>query len=95
MYTWSDEWAGERAGAGLGLGLGLGLEEEGEGEGEGEEMAECTRVPARKFETRDLRRAPDGKGMVLVDWETFCCAFESRRRRRKLEVGMCTLLCLF
>ena len=31
---------------------------------------------AEKFETRDLRWAPDGKGMVLLDRETFCCAFE-------------------
>ena len=29
-----------------------------------------------KFETRDLRWAPDGKGMILLDRETFCCAFE-------------------
>ncbi|KZP10515.1 WD repeat-containing protein 8 [Athelia psychrophila] len=70
VYTWSDEWVGEGAGAALGLGLG---EEE---EGEGEEVAECIGVPARKFETRDLRWAPDGKGMVLIDKDTFCCAFE-------------------
>ena len=28
------------------------------------------------FATRDIRWAPDGKGLVLVDKETFCCAFE-------------------
>ncbi|KAF7985298.1 hypothetical protein HWV62_6463 [Athelia sp. TMB] len=50
--------------------------QEGEGGGEGEELAECIGVPARKFETRDVRWAPDGRGMVLVDRETFCCAFE-------------------
>ena len=31
---------------------------------------------AEKFETRDVRWAPDGKGMVLLDRETVCCAFE-------------------
>jgi hypothetical protein len=29
-----------------------------------------------KFETRDLRWAPDGKGFVLLDRDQFCCAFE-------------------
>ncbi|KAI0034262.1 quinon protein alcohol dehydrogenase-like superfamily [Vararia minispora EC-137] len=47
----------------------------GEG-GEAEEMAECIGVPAKNFEARDVRWAPDGKGMVLLDKETFCCAFE-------------------
>ncbi|KAF8230672.1 WD repeat-containing protein 8 [Tricholoma matsutake] len=41
-----------------------------------EEMAECIGVPAKKFETRDLRWAPDGKGFVLLDKDQFCCAFE-------------------
>ncbi|KAI0274733.1 YVTN repeat-like/Quino protein amine dehydrogenase [Gloeopeniophorella convolvens] len=47
----------------------------GEG-GSEEEMAECVGVPARKFESRDVRWAPDGKGLALVDREAFCCAFE-------------------
>lgn len=29
-----------------------------------------------KFEARDIRWAPDGKGLLLVDKDTFCCAFE-------------------
>jgi hypothetical protein len=29
-----------------------------------------------EFETRDIRWVPDGKGLVLLDKETFCCAFE-------------------
>lgn len=29
-----------------------------------------------KFETRDMKWAPDGKGLVLLDKEMFCCAFE-------------------
>lgn len=29
-----------------------------------------------KFETRHIKWAPDGKGLVLLDKEMFCCAFE-------------------
>ncbi|KAH8102516.1 WD repeat-containing protein 8 [Cristinia sonorae] len=47
----------------------------GEG-GELEEVAECVGVPALDFCTRDIRWAPDGKGLVLVDKDTFCCGFE-------------------
>ncbi|KAI6108473.1 WD repeat-containing protein 8 [Pisolithus croceorrhizus] len=49
---------------------------EGEG-GEEEDMAECIGVPANmKYQTRDIRWAPDGKGLILMDKDTFCCAFE-------------------
>ncbi|KAJ3548329.1 hypothetical protein NMY22_g1298 [Coprinellus aureogranulatus] len=41
-----------------------------------EEMAECIGVPAKKFDTRDVRWAPDGKGFILLDRDQFCCAFE-------------------
>jgi len=47
----------------------------GEGGAE-EEMAECVGIPAKKFDARDVRWAPDGKGLLLIDRETFCCAFE-------------------
>ncbi|KAJ3491056.1 hypothetical protein NLI96_g993 [Meripilus lineatus] len=47
-----------------------------EDSGESEEVAECVGVPARQFETRDVRWSPDGKGLVLLDKDTFCCAFE-------------------
>ncbi|KAH9968845.1 quinon protein alcohol dehydrogenase-like superfamily [Russula dissimulans] len=50
--------------------------EEWIGEGDAEEMAECVGIPAKKFDARDVRWAPDGKGLLLVDRETFCCAFE-------------------
>lgn len=61
VYLWSDEWvSGEAAG----------------GSGQAEEVAECVGVPARKFATCALRWAPDGRGLVLLDRETFCCAFE-------------------
>ena len=29
-----------------------------------------------KFDTKDVKWAPDGKGILLLDKETFCCAFE-------------------
>ncbi|PBK77430.1 YVTN repeat-like/Quino protein amine dehydrogenase [Armillaria solidipes] len=44
--------------------------------GSEEEIAECVGVPAKNFDTRDIRWAPDGKGLILLDKETFCCSFE-------------------
>ncbi|TFK30772.1 YVTN repeat-like/Quino protein amine dehydrogenase, partial [Coprinopsis marcescibilis] len=41
-----------------------------------EDIAECIGVPAKQFETRDVRWAPDGKGFILLDRDQFCCAFE-------------------
>ncbi|KAJ7293460.1 quinon protein alcohol dehydrogenase-like superfamily [Mycena rebaudengoi] len=41
-----------------------------------EEMSECIGVPAKNFETRDLKWTPDGKGLVLIDKDVFCCGFE-------------------
>ena len=37
-----------------------------------------TTVPpvTESFDTRDIKWAPDGKGLVLLDRETFCCGFE-------------------
>jgi len=32
---------------------------------------------AEKFEVRDARWSPDGKGLILLDHQTFCCAFEA------------------
>jgi hypothetical protein len=29
-----------------------------------------------QFESRVIRWSPDGKGMALLDRDTFCCAFE-------------------
>ncbi|KAJ3816063.1 WD repeat-containing protein 8 [Lentinula aff. lateritia] len=51
--------------------------DEWEGEsGEQEEMAECIGVPAKEFDTRNMSWSRDGKGLILLDKETFCCAFE-------------------
>ncbi|KAJ3734718.1 WD repeat-containing protein 8 [Lentinula guzmanii] len=44
--------------------------------GEQEEIAECIGVPAREFDTRNICWSKDGKGLILMDKETFCCAFE-------------------
>ncbi|KAJ7932521.1 quinon protein alcohol dehydrogenase-like superfamily [Mycena leptocephala] len=46
------------------------------GESGEEEMAECIGVPAKNFESRDVKWTPDGKGIVLIDKDVFCCAFE-------------------
>jgi len=31
---------------------------------------------SEKFETKDVRWAPDGKGFILLGKDQFCCAFE-------------------
>ncbi|KAF9270125.1 YVTN repeat-like/Quino protein amine dehydrogenase [Marasmius fiardii PR-910] len=79
VYLWSDEWQNQNQH------LGEYTEQEAEKEGESEEVteevvteevAECVGVPAKLFDTRDLHWAPDGKGLVLLDRDKFCCAFE-------------------
>ncbi|KAL7278087.1 hypothetical protein ACG7TL_008057 [Trametes sanguinea] len=72
VYLWSDEW----------------VTEGGTGEEEDTEVAECVGVPAQKFETRDLRWAPDGKGMILLDQKTFCCAFEVEEEGQDIASAM-------
>jgi len=47
-----------------------------EGAETAEEVAECVGVPAKNFQNKDTRWAPDGKALLLLDKETFCCAFE-------------------
>ncbi|KAI9059400.1 YVTN repeat-like/Quino protein amine dehydrogenase [Trametes sanguinea] len=71
VYLWSDEW----------------VTEGGAGEEEDAEVAECVGVPAQRFETRDLRWAPDGKGMILLDQKTFCCAFEVEEEGQDMASG--------
>lgn len=36
----------------------------------------CLQMKTENFETRDLKWAPDGKGIVLLGRDQFCCAFE-------------------
>jgi len=50
---------------------------EWEGEsGEEEEMVESIAIPTEEFNTRDICWSADGKGFILMDKATFCCAFE-------------------
>lgn len=40
-------------------------------------------ISTEKFETRDLRWAPDGKGFILLDKDQFCCGFEVQEEDQK------------
>ncbi|KZT30673.1 WD repeat-containing protein 8 [Neolentinus lepideus HHB14362 ss-1] len=53
--------------------------------GEEEEMAECIGVPARKLDVKEIKWAPDGKGLLLMDKDAFCCAFEVGAEDDKAE----------
>ncbi|THH10929.1 hypothetical protein EW145_g995 [Phellinidium pouzarii] len=63
LYTWSNEWSSSDT-------------DQGVNENEDEEIAECIGIPAKNFQLRDVRWAPDGKGLLLIDKDVFCCAFE-------------------
>ncbi|KAH9848272.1 YVTN repeat-like/Quino protein amine dehydrogenase [Lenzites betulinus] len=65
VYIWSDEWVFEPD-----------SNPHGAAGEEDAEVAECVGVPAQKFAARDVRWAPDGKAMILLDEDTFCCACE-------------------
>ncbi|CEL57758.1 WD repeat-containing protein WRAP73 OS=Mus musculus GN=Wrap73 PE=2 SV=2 [Rhizoctonia solani AG-1 IB] len=41
-----------------------------------DEGAECIGVPGQEMVIRDVRWAPDGRGILLVDANSYCCAFE-------------------
>ena len=69
IYLWSDARA-------LGSSAGSGAPNTTGTEEERGEVAECVAIPAQKFACRDLKWAPDGKGLILLDKEVFCCAFE-------------------
>lgn len=69
VYLWSDTRVLDSS-AGSGAAGAAGTQE-----GRGE-MAECVAIPAQKFACRDLKWASDGKGLILLDKEAFCCAFE-------------------
>lgn len=41
------------------------------------ELAECVSVPSEKrFACKEIRWSPDGKGLILMDKDMFCAAFE-------------------
>ena len=76
MYLWSEEWIGE----------GGAEEEMAECVAIPASMYGITHIlwnlliylfSSEKFEARDVRWAPDGKGLLLLDRETFCSAFEA------------------
>lgn len=69
VYLWSDTRVLDSS-AGPGASGAAGIQEERG------EMAECVAIPAQKFACRDLKWASDGKGLILLDKEAFCCAFE-------------------
>lgn len=69
IYLWSDARVLDSS-AGSGASGAAGVQEERG------EMAECVAIPAQKFACRDLKWAPDGKGLILLDKSAFCCAFE-------------------
>lgn len=33
-------------------------------------------ISLENFEARDLKWSPDGKGLILLDKDQYCCAFE-------------------
>ena len=74
VYTWSDEWQGDS-----------GEEEMAECIGVPASTSDSKSVFAShlltstgNFETRDIVWAPDGKGLILIGKDQFCCAFEVR-----------------
>lgn len=48
-------------------------------EGERGELGECVSVPVseRRFACKDIRWSPDGRGLILLDKDWFCAAFEA------------------
>jgi hypothetical protein len=73
------KWNPRRPGA-LAICCGIGAlytwSDEWIGEAGPEEMAECVGIPASRFDVRELSWSPDGRGLLLVDKDSFCCAFE-------------------
>lgn len=67
LYTWTDEWVSVNASDHAAV--------RGGGDDDSE-MAECIGIPNKNFHLKDVRWTPDGKGLALLDKDTFCCAFE-------------------
>lgn len=83
MYMWSDEWVGEDgvaeemaecvgvpASAYIDCSVDVGKVFHLRW------VADWGVCFAESFDARDLKWAPDGKGMILLDRDAFCCAFE-------------------
>jgi len=78
VYIWSDEWHSESDSDQEELAECIGVPASMSFSGFYTFIFEphahvCT---PEKFETKDLRWAPDGKGIILIGKDNFCCAFE-------------------
>ncbi|KAG8964538.1 hypothetical protein FRC03_001704 [Tulasnella sp. 419] len=40
------------------------------------EIAECVGIPAMEFDVKDIKWSPDGRALILLDKDSFCCAFQ-------------------
>ena len=78
LYTWSDEWVGEDGEEEMAECVGIPASRFRSGSLVVLEVVDLSPdLPTTvRFESRVIRWSPDGKGMALLDRETFCCAFE-------------------
>lgn len=76
---WSNEWSSERSQDDEEeeeeIAECIGIPASGYRSGM-ERNARVADLYAEKFQLRDVQWAPDGKGLLLVDKDVFCCAFE-------------------
>ena len=74
MYTWSNEWTSEEGSEDEEIAECIGIP--------ASESLICCKLGVtndertENFQLRDVKWAPDGKGLLLVDKDVFCCAFE-------------------
>jgi len=78
LYTWSDEWVGEDGEEEMAECVGIPASEFQTWSLIVPKVIELSSdLPmVVRFENRVMRWSPDGKGMALLDRDTFCCAFE-------------------
>jgi hypothetical protein len=77
MYLWSEEWIGE-SGAEEEMAECVGIPASAFNKLRSYHSSVGAQAAhfSEKFNARDVQWAPDGKGLLLIDRETFCCAFE-------------------
>ena len=80
MYLWSEEWIGE-SGAEEEMAECVGIPASAFNKplhhsSVGVQAPLILFFFTEKFNARDVQWAPDGKGLLLIDRESFCCAFE-------------------
>lgn len=78
IYLWSDEWVGDDAtGESEEVAECVGIPASTYRRFHlGSVFHELTGAVIGQFNAQDIRWAPDGKGLILLDKEAFCCAFE-------------------